>query len=117
MNSCFESRKVRVGESSQSWHKFSFGAKFPGALTFNLERNSALELPRRIDESTTTLRQQTFAMSESAIDIKPAGWKVVEVGRVVTLVEGPHKGNLAAIVEIIDNKRVRISRGRNLLQR
>ena len=100
----------------QSWHQnSSFGANFAGALTFNLERNSALELPRRIDESTTHLRQRTFAMSESAIDIKPAGWKLVEVGRVVTLMEGPHKGNLAAIVEIIDNKRVRIGRRRKEL--
>ena len=42
----------------------------------------------------------------SGIDIKPAGWKLVEVGRVVVLQTGPHAGKLAAIVEIIDNKRV-----------
>nr|AEH41480.1 60S ribosomal protein L14-A [Endocarpon pusillum] len=39
------------------------------------------------------------------IDIKPAGWKLVEVGRVVLLRSGPHAGKLATIVEIIDHKR------------
>lgn len=42
----------------------------------------------------------------SQIDIKPAGWKLVEVGRVVLLRSGPYAGKLAAIVEIIDHKRV-----------
>lgn len=51
----------------------------------------------------------TFAMSE--IDIKPAGWKLVEVGRVVLLRSGPYAGKLATIVEIIDHKRVWISSG------
>lgn len=34
-------------------------------------------------------------------------WKLVEVGRVVLFMNGPHSGKLAAIVEIIDHKRVR----------
>src|SRR2546423_1269794 len=42
----------------------------------------------------------------AGIDIKPAGWKLVEVGRIVVVQDGEHKGKLAAIVEIIDNKRV-----------
>ena len=46
-----------------------------------------------------------FAMAQ--IDIKPAGWKLVEVGRVVLLRSGPYAGKLATIVEIIDHKRVR----------
>ena len=43
----------------------------------------------------------------SSVDIKPAGWKLVEVGRVVTLRQGPFEGKLATIVEIIDPGRVR----------
>jgi large subunit ribosomal protein L14e len=43
----------------------------------------------------------------STIDIKPPGWKLVEVGRIVLLRSGPYAGRLAAIVEIIDHKRVR----------
>lgn len=43
----------------------------------------------------------------AGIDIKPAGWKLVEVGRIVVVQGGEHNGKLAAIVEIIDNKRVR----------
>ncbi len=42
----------------------------------------------------------------SNIDIKPAGWKLVEVGRVVTIRSGPYDGKLATIVEIIDPGRV-----------
>lgn len=45
----------------------------------------------------------------SSVDIKPAGWKLVEVGRVVTLRSGPFEGKLATIVEIIDPGRVRSS--------
>lgn len=48
----------------------------------------------------------------SSVDIKPAGWKMVEVGRVVTIRSGPFDGKLAAVVEIIDPGRVCIRRGR-----
>lgn len=41
------------------------------------------------------------------VDIKPAGWKLVEVGRVVYIRSGQHEGKLATIVEIIDPNRVR----------
>lgn len=34
-------------------------------------------------------------------------WRLVEVGRVVLLQTGPSAGRLAAIIEIIDHKRVR----------
>jgi len=44
----------------------------------------------------------------SAIDVKPAGWKLVEIGRVVNIREGRYEGRLAAIVEIIDHRRVLI---------
>ncbi|EXJ94942.1 large subunit ribosomal protein L14e [Capronia coronata CBS 617.96] len=44
----------------------------------------------------------------SNVDIKPAGWKLIEVGRVVTLRSGPYDGKLAAIVEIIDPGRILI---------
>jgi large subunit ribosomal protein L14e len=33
-------------------------------------------------------------------------WRLVEVGRVVLIQEGPSAGRLATIVEIIDHKRV-----------
>jgi large subunit ribosomal protein L14e len=40
------------------------------------------------------------------IDVKIAQWKLVEVGRVLLIRSGPFTGKLAAIVEIIDHKRV-----------
>lgn len=43
----------------------------------------------------------------SEIDIKLAQWKLVEVGRLVLIRRGPYTGKLAAIVEIIDHRRVR----------
>ena len=43
----------------------------------------------------------------SGIDIKPAGWKLVEVGRIVNIRGGKFDGRIAAIVEIIDQNRVR----------
>lgn len=45
-------------------------------------------------------------MSEDRVDIGIAGWKLVEVGRIVFVRSGPHEGKLATIVEIIDQKRV-----------
>lgn len=42
----------------------------------------------------------------SGIDVKPAGWKKVEVGRIINIREGRYEGKLAAIVEIIDHRRV-----------
>ncbi|KAL9625374.1 MAG: hypothetical protein Q9160_000437 [Pyrenula sp. 1 TL-2023] len=41
----------------------------------------------------------------SNIDVKASTWKLVEIGRVVYIREGPYTGKLAAIAEIIDNKR------------
>ena len=41
------------------------------------------------------------------IDVKASSWKLVEVGRVVTFLRGTYAGRLAAIVEIVDHKRVR----------
>ena len=35
-----------------------------------------------------------------------SNWKLVEVGRIVLIQDGPYTGRLAAIVEIIDHKRV-----------
>jgi large subunit ribosomal protein L14e len=40
-------------------------------------------------------------------EIKASSWRLVEVGRVVLIHGGPSDGKLAAIVEIIDHKRVR----------
>ena len=45
----------------------------------------------------------------SGADIKPAGWKLVEVGRVITIRKGPFEGKLATVVEIIDPGRVCLS--------
>lgn len=50
------------------------------------------------------------------IDIKPAGWKLVEVGRVVLIRSGQYAGKLATIVEIIDHKRVWIAWRRQRLR-
>ena len=44
----------------------------------------------------------------ASIEIKATQWRMVEVGRVVLFLNGPHQGRLAAIVEIIDHKRVRL---------
>ncbi|KAH7409489.1 60S ribosomal protein L14 [Cadophora sp. MPI-SDFR-AT-0126] len=41
-------------------------------------------------------------------EIKASSWRLVEVGRVVLIAEGPSEGKLAAIVEIIDHKRALI---------
>ena len=41
------------------------------------------------------------------IEINASQWRLVEVGRVVLFTHGPYAGRLAAIVEIIDHKRVR----------
>jgi ribosomal protein L14E/L6E/L27E len=40
------------------------------------------------------------------VDISTSQWRLVEVGRVVLFNGGEHDGKLAAIVEIIDHKRV-----------
>ncbi|KAJ5825406.1 hypothetical protein N7474_002544 [Penicillium riverlandense] len=40
------------------------------------------------------------------IDVKIAEWKQVEVGRLVLIRRGPFTGKLAAIVEIVDHRRV-----------
>ncbi|KAJ5612297.1 hypothetical protein N7510_005491 [Penicillium lagena] len=40
------------------------------------------------------------------IDVKIAEWKQVEVGRLVLIRRGPFAGKLAAIVEIVDHRRV-----------
>ncbi|KAL8803356.1 MAG: hypothetical protein Q9200_006258 [Gallowayella weberi] len=40
------------------------------------------------------------------IDIHASAWRLVEVGRVVLFTHGRYLGRLAAIVEIIDHKRV-----------
>lgn len=48
---------------------------------------------------------QNFAMAD--IDVKVASWKLVEVGRLVLIRSGPFEGKLAAIVEIVDHRRVR----------
>lgn len=41
------------------------------------------------------------------IELKLASWKLVEVGRVVLIRRGPYTGKLAAIVQIVDHRRVR----------
>ena len=38
--------------------------------------------------------------------VKATNWRLVEVGRVVLIKKGPWAGKLAAIVEIIDQKKV-----------
>jgi large subunit ribosomal protein L14e len=43
----------------------------------------------------------------SNIDVTASNWRQVEVGRVVFFGAGPFAGRIAAIVEIIDHKRVR----------
>ena len=40
------------------------------------------------------------------IEIKASQWRLVEVGRVVLFTHGQYTGRLAAIVEIIDHRRV-----------
>ncbi|KAI5846173.1 ribosomal protein L14-domain-containing protein [Tricharina praecox] len=41
-------------------------------------------------------------------EVKASQWRLVEVGRLVLINDGPSKGKLATIVEIIDHKRVLI---------
>ncbi|KAK9367994.1 ribosomal protein L14-domain-containing protein [Lipomyces kononenkoae] len=47
-------------------------------------------------------------MSEEATTVKGSVWRLVEVGRVILINKGEYAGKLAAIVEIIDHKRVLI---------
>lgn len=42
------------------------------------------------------------------ISIVATEWRTVQVGRVVVLQSGAQAGRLAAIVEIVDHKRVRL---------
>ena len=51
------------------------------------------------------------AFTMSQVDISASSWKLVEVGRVVLIRNGPSAGKIAAIVEIIDHKRVRTLSG------
>ncbi|KAI9711472.1 MAG: hypothetical protein M1820_002035 [Bogoriella megaspora] len=39
-------------------------------------------------------------------DVKTSQWRLVELGRIVLFSNGPYAGRLAAVVEIIDHKRV-----------
>jgi large subunit ribosomal protein L14e len=41
------------------------------------------------------------------VDVTASAWRLVEVGRVVLFSSGKYEGRLAAIVQIIDHKRVR----------
>ena len=50
-------------------------------------------------------------------EITTSAWRLVEVGRVVLFNEGPFEGRLAAIVEIIDHKRVWRIRDSSAVQR
>ncbi|KAK4991014.1 hypothetical protein LTR50_002092 [Elasticomyces elasticus] len=58
------------------------------------------DVPR--DSPTNTDRMGDANVTESK-------WRHVEVGRVVLFSQGPYAGKLAAIVQIIDHKRVRSS--------
>jgi len=40
-------------------------------------------------------------------EVSSSQWRLVEVGRIVVFKDGEYNGRLAAIVEIIDHKRVR----------
>tara|TARA_R110002003_G_scaffold9_37_gene716 strand:+ start:17095 stop:17280 length:186 start_codon:yes stop_codon:yes gene_type:complete len=49
-------------------------------------------------------------------NITTSAWRLVEVGRVVLFNEGQYEGRLAAVVEIIDHKRVRKTRRLDAVQ-
>ncbi|GAQ40940.1 ER to Golgi transport protein Yif1 [Aspergillus niger] len=61
-------------------------------------------LPESVDRELLSALTEAFAMAD--IDVQVAQWKLVEVGRVVLIRSGPYTGKLAAIVEIVDHKRV-----------
>ena len=46
-------------------------------------------------------------MSGGTAQVEASTWREVEVGRVVIFARGPKQGQIAAIVEIVDHKRVR----------
>ena len=58
----------------------------------------------QIETATLNFSSQKSAMAE--IDVKVSSWKLVEVGRLVLIRSGPFEGKLAAIVEIVDHRRV-----------
>lgn len=48
-------------------------------------------------------------------EVTASSWKLVEVGRVALFSNGPYAGRLAAIIQIIDHKRVRPHRFQKLV--
>ena len=83
-----------------------FGCASP-TTTFN--DTPYIKLPVRVLQSqlrTKTNKRHSIFAKMSAVDIKEAGWKLVEVGRVVVVRGGSDNGKRAAIIEIIDQSRV-----------
>lgn len=86
-----------------------------GQSDFFRQQPSRLILPPVVDRECEHLYitfslvvdtfSQKFAMAD--IDVKVSSWKLVEVGRLVLIRRGPFAGKLAAIVEIVDHRRVR----------
>ena len=74
---------------------------------FNISQRTFLYASRHSFTSTSVLIAALSSLANmSSVDIKPAGWKLVEVGRVVTIRSGPFDGKLATVAEIIDPGRV-----------
>ncbi|XMA09055.1 hypothetical protein WAI453_001846 [Rhynchosporium graminicola] len=76
-------------------------------------RGKEVEGAAVLTTATTTINTDThdniaqnFKMGDA--EIQASSWRLVEVGRVVLIAEGPAEGKLAAIVEIIDHKRALI---------
>jgi len=60
-------------------------------------------LTYRLRQPAPVQAANTLAMST---EVQTSHWRLVEVGRIVLINDGPQAGKLAAIVEIIDHKRV-----------
>ncbi|KAI5809870.1 ribosomal protein L14-domain-containing protein [Peziza echinospora] len=83
-----------------------------------VEIPASTPIPQLVTRPTTTTTRHTAPANdtrpsennpntlEMSNEVQTSHWRLVEVGRVVLLNDGPEAGKLAAIVEIIDHKRV-----------
>lgn len=90
-----------AGDQQPTSPHITFGTLILGASPPNLD----LDPPRPSTVFSNPRSRTTSTMGEATIT--QANWRLVEVGRVVLIQnDSPYNGRLAAVVEIIDHKRV-----------
>jgi hypothetical protein len=81
----------------------------PTTILIHNTQSGTAHLPplRTGGASSNTLIRSHITDEMGDANVTASQWRLVEVGRVVLFSNGPFAGRLAAIVEIIDHKRVR----------